>query len=340
MDEFLKFMHNNRDYIMTATTMIIGIFAGWLPNLKKKASQIIITIILAIIFAIITWISYDNLIITYIAIGCSVAWFISSLFVFFYKKEVVSRKRLDRMLRKFTDDADREQPLCIFGGDLDFFGDYVKPTENSSKTKPWWHSLIFWEKRKKIKNDISKNKQFIQIKNDKNNDCFREIQILSIRPNANNDKHKRARIRLGYLKEELGESLKVKFFTDKKDCSKCSQAITCYACDMCNACSNRESCTHKVTHCEKLQKKCINSCFNPDMKLRGRFIQKKKNDSRSAAIVTTNEPGKSYILKEYNNITKEYSIYQKIWDIWWLKCEEDSGFIDQCVQEYTQYKNS
>ena len=80
-------------------------------------------------------------------------------------------------------------------------------------------------------------------------------------------------------------------------------------------------------------------CYNPDTKLRGRFLQKKKDDSMSAAIVTTNKAGKSYILKEYTHGTKEYSIYHMIWDVWWKKCEEDKDFIDQCVSEYRIFMN-
>lgn len=325
MDLIENFCATNNEYIMTSVTMIIGIFAGWLPALKSKKWKIILTIFLSIIFVFITHFSYSNTKITIIASVLSCVWIISSIILFTCRKGVIKRKKLDRMMREFTSNADREQPICIFGGDLDFFGNCYQTPKNCK----------FFEKSKYNKNDISKNKQFLQIKKEI---CFRTVNILSVKPDSNSDNDIMTRRRIGFLKEEFGENLTIKFF-QSKECHNCSTKDECTICEVCDKCPDKTNCTHRVKNCEKLKCKCLNMCYNPDTKLRGRFLQKKKDDSMSAAIVTTNKAGKSYILKEYTHGTKEYSIYHMIWDVWWKKCEEDKDFIDQCVSEYRIFMN-
>lgn len=323
MDTIEKFLMSNSQYIITSATMIIGIFAGWIPAIKSKFWKIFSIILLALMFVLLTEFSYTNKVNTLIAIIMSIFWIISSILLFAHKKGIVKRRKVDRMIRKFTSDADREQPICIFGGDLDFFGNCILPLQNTK----------ILNKLKYKKTDISKNKQFLQLKT---GICFREIHILSVKPNSSNENDILTRRRIGFLKSELGEILTIKFF-QSQECHTCNNFNICTTCEVCNNCDSKESCKNKITHCDKLQYKCSNMCYNPDTKLRGRFFQKKKDDSMSAVIVTTNKSGKSYILKEYSHGTKEYSTYRMIWDVWWKKCEEDEAFIKRCIKEYEEF---
>lgn len=326
-----QYAKNNSAIIMTIATMSIGILAGWIPYLRSKLWKKVWTAALAVVFILVVHFAYGKRAITIIAIAASFVWLISSFLVFEKDRDAIRRHRLEKEIIRFTNNADREQPLCIFGGDLDFFGDVYPPIEEPMgwEKKLCQHINAFFKKR----NDIEKNKQYKQIKQDSHGDCFSDIRILSIKPEGNTEKHKRARRRLGFLATQFGKTLKVKFFDE-------GQGDLCQGeskCRKCTSCPDATNCTHRIDTCEQLVSCCKDKRYNPDMKLRGRLIQKKNDDSMSAVIVSTFKPHAQYILKEYNNSTKEFSMYEKIWSVWWKKCSEDEEFIESCKKEYEEF---
>lgn len=319
MNEVIKSIQNNGPIIMNASIMFIGIFASFLSATVKKKIQVGGLIVLALIFNILTWIVYERKDVLRGTIILTVIWIVVCA-ALIWNKEIVSRKRIDRMIRIFTDDADQSKPICIFGGDLDFFGDVViNPTKKEK---------LF--KRYEI---IEFNKQYNQLK-DKG---FPKIEVLSVKPDSDSDRDQKTRIRIGFLKENLKGNLEVKFFEEKK-CNSCSERTTCLACNVCKTCPEGKKCKRMgVQLCDKLRDELHGRCYNPDMQLRGRIAKKKSDGSTSAAIVTTYKSGKSYILKEYSSNTRECTIYQKIWEVWWEKCKMDKEFMNRCVNEYRNF---
>ena len=126
--EFLNgvpvFFLQNNSFIMTIATMLVGIVAGWFPTLKSHY-QITLTITVAVVFNVIVWLCYQSLGIITLAIILSVLWCLLSLLVF--KSEDVNRKKIGKLIVNFTETADKDKPICIFGGGLNFFGNYIPP---------------------------------------------------------------------------------------------------------------------------------------------------------------------------------------------------------------------
>lgn len=189
MSDFFKNVQENGPYIMNTSIMLIGIFASFLSASLKKKTQIGGLIILAVFFDVLTWFVYSEKEILCWTIGLTSIWIVVCLLLV-WNKEIVSRNRIDKMIRKFTDSADQFKPICIFGGDLDFFGDVVVNVKESAK----------FFRRNKI---IESNKQFNQLKRK----SFRNIQILSVRPDSDSDEDHKTRIRIGFLKEKLKGTL-------------------------------------------------------------------------------------------------------------------------------------
>lgn len=321
MQDWLKNVQENGPYIMNISMMFIGVFASFLSSSVKKKMQIGGLIIFALVFNILTWFVYGRKEILCWTILLTLVW-IGICILLIWRKEIVSRNRIDKMIRRFTDTADQYKPICIFGGDLDFFGNVVVNVKKCDK--------VF--RRNKI---IELNRQYKQLKNK----GFRQIQILSVKPDSNNDEDQKTRIRIGFLKEKLKSALQIKFF-EEKECSTCPEREVCLACDVCQTCLEEEKCKRIGRQlCDKVSKKFQSRCYNPDTQLRGRIAKRKSDGSTSAAIVTTHKSGKLYILKEYSSDTKECTIYQNIWDVWWRKCKMDDDFIKQCVDEYIKFKN-
>lgn len=319
MSDFLKNVQENGPYIMNASIMLIGIFASFLSASVKKKIQIGGLIVLAVVFNVLTWFVYGKKEILYWTIVLMLVWIVVCMLLI-WNKEIVSRNRIDKMIRKFTDSADQFKPICIFGGDLDFFGDVVVNVKGSAK----------FLRRNKI---IESNKQFNQLKRK----SFRNIQILSVRPDSDSDEDQKTRIRIGFLKEKLKGTLQIKFF-EEKECNTCPERETCLACDVCQSCPEGKKCKRIGRQlCDKVGKIFQSRCYNPDTQLRGRIAKRKSDGSTCAAIVTTYKSGRSYILKEYSSDTKECTIYQNIWNVWWKKCKEDKEFINKCVNEYKNY---
>ena len=319
--EFFKsipdFCSENNNFIMTVATMIVGIVAGWFPTLKKSF-HITLTVTVAIVFNVIVGLCYQSLGIIVLAVILSVIWCLLSLFVF--KREEVSRRKIGKLIVNFTETADKDMPICIFGGDLNFFGSYIPP-------------------RKKIEgiyspnDDIETNEQFTQILKK----GFREIKILGVKPYTDTYDDVATRIRIGYIVSKLGGKVHIKFFDNHlcKDCSKLSECIACN----CNNCTQKGVCDKARRACDKLKKYCKNYCYNPDTTLRGRIVTNKDSHSKCVAIATTKESGKKYILREYSAVAKECQLYQVIWEVWWSKCDYDNAFIEQCKKEYEAYRD-
>lgn len=313
------FCFNNKDIIMTISTMIVGIVAGWFITLKR-IKQIILTIAVAIIFNVIVGLCYQELDIIIVAIVFSFIWCLLSLYAF--HKEEVGRWKIGRLIINFTEFADKDQPICIFGGDLNFFGKYIMPKPYKSKI------LLRFNKNKFIET----NNQYTQIIEK----GFREIKILAIKPYSDTQKDIETRIRIGYIAEELKERVQIKFF-DTQLCEGCKRYDSCVTCD-CNNCAQKNKCKNQKKKCPKLEASVANACYNPDVTLRGRIVTHKDNKSVCVAIATTKKAGKRYILREYSAIENECKLYTVIWDVWWSKCKFDSDFIQRCIDEYIAYR--
>lgn len=312
-----KFFAENENFIMTIATMIIGIVAGWFPTFKKPY-QTTLTIIVAIVFNVIVVLCYQSFGIFVLAAILSVAWCLLSLLVF--EREEVSRREIGKLIVDFTETADKDMPICIFGGDLNFFGNYIPPRKKIERTYS-------------SNDDIETNEQFTQIQKK----GFREIKILGVKPYADTDDDVLTRIRIGYIVSKLGKKVHIKFFENHlcKDCSKFNDCISCN----CNNCTQKGICNKAQRDCDKLKKYCQNYCYNPDTTLRGRIVTNKDSHSKCVAIATTKESGKKYILREYSAVAKECQLYQIIWDVWWSKCESDEAFINRCKEEYEAYRD-
>ena len=319
--EFFKsipnFFSENNNFIMTIATMIVGIVAGWFPTLKKPY-QITLTVIVAIIFNVIVGLCFQSLNIIALAIILSATWCLLSLLVF--KREEVSRRKIGKLIVNFTETADKDMPICIFGGDLNFFGNYIPQGKKNTE-------------RRSLNDDIETNEQFTQIIKK----GVREIKILGVKPYADTDDDIATRIRIGYIVSRLGNKVHIKFFKNHL-CKDCARLNECIACN-CNNCTQKSVCTKAQRDCDKLKKYCQNYCYNPDTTLRGRIVTNKDSHSNCVAIATTKESGKKYILREYSAVAKEFQLYQVIWEVWGSKCEADDAFIDRCKREYEAYRD-
>lgn len=319
MSEFTNMLKTNQAYVMSTFTFLIGIVANFLASTIKKRIQIIGVIIIAVVYDWFTWFLYEDCAVTLWAIAFTLIWIIICLSMI-WKKEIVSRKKIDKMIRRFTSNAHQDKPLCIFGGDLNFFGDVVK---NPS----------FWSRVTKDNSVIQFNKQYNQIVKK----GFRKVQILSVKPDGDSEEDKKTRIRIGYLKAKLKRNLEIKFFIEK-ECMNCSERSTCLVCNVCEGCTEEKNCRRSRTQdCDKLMEASRGRCYNPDLQLRGRIAKRKSDGSTCAAIVTTHKSGKSYILKEYSSNTKECTIYENIWNVWWKKSMVDEKFLKNCINEYEGY---
>ena len=138
MDEFIKELVANESFIVSVVTMIVGIIASYVAALPKRQGQIIGNIVLAVAFDIFTYFYYNNAATTLATCILSVLWVVLCLLLS-KNRELISRKKLDLMIRKFTEKTSYSEPLCIFGGDLDFFGSVAK-TLTTVQQKPWYRN--------------------------------------------------------------------------------------------------------------------------------------------------------------------------------------------------------
>ncbi len=237
----------------------------------------------------------------------------------FQEREIVSRKKIGKMIEKFTEGADPNQPICIFAGDINFFGDVSKVIKNADKRT-----------RKKNKNEnIEYNSQYKQLERLK---C-RNICILCIKPLSQDDdsdnRYQGDRIRIGYLASKFDNVIHFRFIDDKSN-NCCSWDQTDCTLLMCNQCQPGDSCPRRH----------INSLYSlPDTTLRGRIVTNRETGAKCVAITTKKSSGKDYILRQYGAGEKECSLYDVIWKVWWKECPEDINFINACKTEYCTFIN-
>lgn len=306
ISSFLK-----QDIVDTLITTVISIAAGYACSFKSKLARNLTIIIAAFLFNI-----YIALRVIFLSeswgdlVFSLVIWVILCVvgIVALKDNNIVSRKKIGRMVEKFTATANPNKDICIFAGDIDFFGEVIENREKKNDT-----SLI--KKRKKNNNDIKVNSQFKQLSDTR----FRKIHILCIKPpSKNNDKknnYHKDRIRIGYIKSEFGDRVNFKFVND--DCLNCSE-------------SEKKEC--------KCSKK--NGAYShpslPDTTLRGRIVTDRETDAKCVAITTKKSSKKEYIVRQYGSGEKESSLYDVLWKIWWKKCEDDKDFINECIKEYNE----
>ena len=330
------------DIVMTIITTIIGIIAGAACSFKNRFWRNFTIILFATLFNVFmllrtVFISEPWEILVFSLIIWTVLCFLAIKFL--REKEIVSRKKIGKMIEAFTSTANPNKDVCIFAGDIDFFGEVIEKTdlENAESSRRKW-SLITPIERIKERNkkralekiDIRNNSQFKQLNDPK----FRSVCILCVKPLLQKgnikDDYRKDRIRIGYIKEELGERVHFKFFND--DCDNCFF----YEQNNCTL----QKCAHKCSKsskpscgCPKEKQEFLHPSL-PDTTLRGRIVTNRETGSKCVAITTKRSSRKDYILRQYGSGEKESSLYNVIWKVWWKMCEEDEAFIDDCVKEY------
>ena len=124
---------------MSILTMVMGIYAGFIPLYKRHGLRIGITFIVIVVFNAYVWTiccnKYNNGEKYFIWCGIAVS-IISTVFMIlcifkFKPKDIVGRRRLGKIIMDLTNNADDKSPICIFGGDLDFFGNVVQQEQTS-----------------------------------------------------------------------------------------------------------------------------------------------------------------------------------------------------------------
>lgn len=336
------------DMGVTTITTIIGIVAGVAFSIKNRFWRNFTIILCAIIFNVFMLLRmiFISEPLHYLIISV-VAWFLLCFgsIVFMREKGIVSRKKIGKMIETFTSTANPSKDVCIFAGDIDFFGEVLEtPQSCIDKSIVKKHGLFalidaIKQKRKEHllnKTNIENNSQFKQLKDPK----FRSICILCIKPplpkGEIKDDYYNDRIRIGYIKETFGERVHFKFFND--DCDNCFfyEQNNCLL----------QNCTHQCT--VALQSTCAcpksNNNFShpslPDTTLRGRIVTNRETDAKCVAITTKRSSRKDYILRQYGSGEKESSLYNVIWKVWWKMCEEDNDFINMCLEEYHKSKSN
>ena len=234
------------------------------------------------------------------------------------QRDIVSRKKIGKMIEKFTESADPHQPVCIFAGDLNFFGSVVKKNQNGDG-----------EKKEDIKNedDIEDNDQFKQLVRLK---C-RDICVLCIKPPTKDidveNKYQEDRVRLGCLASVFNNDIHFKFVDDKSHSCNFYNQNNCKLLQ-CTECQSSASCPQKRQNLKHSL---------PDTTLRGRIVTNRETGAKCVAITTKRSSGKDYILRQYGAGEKESSLYDVIWKVWWNECSEDLAFINSCKTEYEDY---
>lgn len=331
----------SNDMVVAIITTVIGIIAGAACSFKNRFWRNFTIILSAVIFNIFMLLRMIFISEKWYYLTFSIAiWMILCILAikFLREKEIVSRKRIGKMIEKFTDTANPKKDVCIFAGDIDFFGEVIESSKQQNPESPSKYVFHRWiegikekrEQRLLDKKNIKNNSQFKQLRDPK----FRSVCILCVKPlpKKDNDKddYRKDRIRIGYIKKELGERVHFKFFND--DCDNCFF----YEHNNCTL----QKCGHKCDEsiqqscdCPKSRKEYLHPSL-PDTTLRGRIVTNRETDSKCVAITTKRSSRKDYILRQHGSGEKESSLYNVIWKVWWKMCEEDDEFIDSCVKEF------
>ena len=331
----------SNDMVVAIITTVIGIIAGAACSFKSRFWRNFTIILSAVIFNVFMLLRMIFISEHWCYFVFSIAiWFILCFLAikFLREKEIVSRKKIGKMIEDFTATANPNKDVCIFAGDIDFFGEVIEPTESKdpeTNTKCFLHKLKADLKKKREqrlldKKNIEKNSQFIQLNDPK----FRSVCILCVKPLSQKgnvkDDYRKDRIRIGYIKKELGERAQFKFFNN--ECDNCffyeHNSCALQKCDQKCPESAQPSCD-----CPKNKKEFLHPSL-PDTTLRGRIVTNRETDSKCVAITTKRSARKDYILRQNGSGEKESSLYNVIWKVWWKMCEKDDEFIDACVKEY------
>lgn len=332
------------DIILTIVTTVIGIIAGFACSFKNRVKRDVTIVSCAVLFNVFVLLRMIFLSESWYYLGFSLLIWAILCFVaikFLQEKEIVSRKRLVKMIVDFTATANPKREVCIFAGDIDFFGDVREKTDTKSvKISSSKSALSILKEKRKVKqhkrllekNDIVNNGQLNQlIANKFKNVCILCIKPLSREQDDKGDFHK-DRIRIGYIRKKLGKRVQFRFFND--ECNNCFF----YEQNNCELQSCEHICSEGMESpgsCPKRVKECLNPSM-PDTTLRGRIVTNKETDAKCVAITTKKSSGKDYILRQYGSGEKESNLYNIIWKVWWGGCQEDEEFIEDCEKEYEE----
>ncbi|ATR93400.1 hypothetical protein [Porphyromonas gingivalis] len=161
---------------------------------------------------------------------------------------------------------------------------------------------------------IFNNEQYKQLKEKR----FRNIQALCLEPRDESDK-----LRIGCLLGTFGNSIEIKFY-EKLECNECKEY------------QKSRSLKLPETRRSPISSLCCkfrNSCYNPDLLIRGRLF-KDGNDSEYACITITYISKEKYIFKQYRGIDKECNLYFLLWEVWWKKCKCNTDIESECRKKY------
>lgn len=232
---------------------------------------------------------------TYVVFGVSILASSYVVYLFTARPDCRSRRGVEKDIISFTRSADTKQPIKMFGGDVDFFGNV---TDGS----------------------IYKNSQFVQLENQK----FRRICILCLRPVNDEDK-----LRIGCLLDRFNDAIDIKFFDDVS-CEKCEQSYKDSVECLCRSVEGKGK-GKKFHECTPFNK---DPCVNPDLSIRGRILTSSESSSEAVIIIVKSKPGKEYIRKIYKSTDKECNLYRTLWNVWWTKCREDRKLRDDCLDMF------
>lgn len=320
---------------MSILTMVMGIYAGFISSFKRNWLRILITSLLTLAFTAYIWMlcyfkneSYPVLCGIMVSIFAFI--FILLCILIFKPKDIVGRRKLGKIIMDLTEDADVKSPICIFGGDLDFFGNVKKQVQTD---KRWSHNILHFFTQD-YNSNIETNKQMQQIIKM----GFNQVQILCSKPKLKKDKYVDMRLRYGYIAKKLGEQVKFKFIQDDDSISDLSIC-------KCTNCTYKNKCKRPGGKCSRLEGLARKLTHNPDTKLRGRIIEHPDTNAKDIILTTTIKRKKKYRIREYGLANKkdkdklDWKLYEKIWNVWWERCSEDENLIQQCIEEYEKLIN-
>ncbi len=299
--------------ILLMTVSVVATFLSANTQLSKIKKIVFIVILFTVLLTFTTIIYSISSKQFFVALLLLIGAFVLN-YVVITSSNRVSRRKIDKMIRTFTQQAECHKDIKLFGGDLDFLGNI----EDGS---------------------INNNKQLIQLESMK----FNSIKVLCKKPIINNEDDI---LRIGFLADKFKSKIMIRFFIDNK-CDDCCHKEECFYCKVCekcavSPCSIKKKCNIITgqTSCPTLVKYKKLSCNNPDIDIRGRIITKSSSGSEIVAIFNKIVAGKRYLIREYNSEDKECRIYTDIWKIWWERCEIDNKFIEECKSKYLDYKNN
>ena len=129
----------SNDMVVAIITTVIGIIAGAACSFKNRFWRNFTIILSAVIFNIFMLLRMIFISEKWYYLAFSVViWTILCILAikFLREKEIVSRKRIGKMIEKFTDTANPKKDVCIFAGDIDFFGEVIEFSKQQNSEPP------------------------------------------------------------------------------------------------------------------------------------------------------------------------------------------------------------